>query len=193
MKAILNSIIEIIKTKIFKQIFLDWIIVLCIIFFVLTIKGLCIYLINPAEYTITNYSLKDYFHYMSTIIEPKVNFFAAITAILSAVISLAIPLSINQVANSLKDYNDNEVSEMFFKEPVYLQIQSVLFFLAFSLLFWYFSKNEFLVGSLCISFVILTLYYLYKFFNRVIRYITATDDVVHEYFHTNVLNLFDFD
>lgn len=178
--------------NVIKRITIDLLKVLLAIAIVLNIKALCIYLMHHSDYIIT-YNLCDYYTFLSKTINPQLNYFAAITAILSAVISLAIPLSINQVANSLKDYNDLEISNMFFKEPVFFQMVSVLIFLFLSLVIWYFVTDYFIIATVLLSFLTLTLYYSFHFFNRVIEYITATDDVVHDYFHNNATKLFDFD
>lgn len=175
-----------------KKIFIDWFIVSIIIIIALNLKGLYKYIMNPSDYVIT-YNLCDYYKFLITIVDLKVNYFAAVTAILSAFISLAIPLSINQISTCLKDYKDKEVSKMFFEEHIFNRMFFVLFFLLLSLIAWYFINSPYKVGFLLLSFVILTLYYSFHFFNRVIEYVTATDDVVHDYFYKNAKTLFDFD
>lgn len=117
------------------KICLDWIIVILFLFIILNLKGLCIFILNSEIYTIT-FKCDDYVAFLKSIIYVKVNFLAAITAILSAFISIAIPLSLNQISSVLKDYNDKEISEMFFSEPAFLRMISVPFFLLLSLIIW---------------------------------------------------------
>jgi hypothetical protein len=173
-----------------KALLLDLLVAVLILFIGINLKGLYHYLMHSSDYVVT-YKLEDYWPYLSNMAERRINLFAAIAAIISSFISLAFPLSINQVANSLKEYNDKEITRMFFNEPVFIKMRSVLFLLFLSLGIWYFVNDPLKVGILLMSLLLLTLYYFYLFFNRVLEYITSADDIVQEFYRQRTRNLLD--
>lgn len=179
--------------RMFKKVLIHWLIVILFIFFGLSINGLYLLSCDDSLIVVDTYSFGNYLDYLIHNVEPKINFLAAITAILSTFISIAIPLSINQVSNCLKEYQDKEIQEMFYNEPAFIRMLYVIIFLFISLLSWYFVDNFSYVGLLLLSFSLLSLFYFYQFFYRVIEYVTATGDIVHDHFHNKILNLLGFD
>jgi len=121
--------------------------------------------------------------------EPSEDFFAAIIGLLATLISIAIPITIANMADSLKPYKDKDIQQMFLGERTFKQMLIVIILLAFSLFTWFFATKNIITGFLLLFLGILSLLFFYQFIRRVIEYITATDDVVLDKLWSNLENI----
>lgn len=145
--------------------------------FLLTLFGF-----NSDEYS------NGFFNFLLTY-NPSEGFFAAIVGLFATLISIAIPISIVNMADSLKPYKDKDIQQMFLGERTFKQMLTVIILLAFSLFTWFFITKNMITGFLLLFFGILSLIFFYQFIRRVIEYITATDDVVLEKLWFNLENI----
>jgi len=126
-------------------------------------------------------SFLQYFENLFQFYKPSLNFFASIIGLLSTLISIAIPLTINKVADCLQPYKDREIQRMFIQDRTFQQMLFVILLLIFSLCFWFFVFDIMIIGIVLLSFGILSLFVFYQFLMRVIEYVTSTDEIVERY------------
>lgn len=124
-------------------------------------------------------------HYMLDF-KPSEDFFAAIIGLLATLISIAIPITITNVADSLKPYKDKDIRQMFTNERTFKQMIVIIILLACALCIWFFILKNFITGFVLLFLGILALLFFYQFIRRVIEYITATDDVVLDELWSNI-------
>jgi hypothetical protein len=127
----------------------------------------------------------SYQEFYCRIIEPSANndFAIAISQILAAVIGIAIPISIATVSDHLKDFNDEDISKMFFEESIFrLQLSWGISYIGLAVSTYFFGLDSPLFNFVHLLLLLITLVIFYFFIRRVIQYSTETDNIIFERF-----------
>lgn len=117
----------------------------------------------------------------------KNEFLSDVAAFEGIIIGLSIPISLQVVSWIADRYEDNEISQVFIKEPLYQwQFYLILPNIAISILFRLFDVNKPIILAVVYFWLLINMLTFYKFIRLVEQYTTNTDKVLIKIFRKNV-------
>jgi len=117
----------------------------------------------------------------------KNDFLSDVAAFEGIIIGLSIPISLQVVSWIADRYEDNEISQVFIKEPLYKwQFYLIMPNIAISILLRLFNVEKPIILVLIYLWFLINIFIFYKFIKLVEQYTTNTDKVLIKIFRKNV-------